>query len=125
MKIKNGNIEAGFMWVQELSTADSSVPFAFHVSAVLTKLTDAMKLIDPMKEKIRSYGLEKDAEGNPVFMGANKQYAALNPAGQKDMGDLMSCEQDLDLEQFTKDELQTNGVKIKAINLQVMGWLIK
>jgi predicted transcriptional regulator len=125
IKVKNANFMATSNFLSRINGEDHEIPFAFHVSTIINRVNAATKIIEELRKKIMDTEVKKDAEGNTIFFDDKKQYVQLTDKGGSDMDALMKLESDVDVEQFTMEELKAAGVKIKPAEVEFVRWLIK
>ena len=116
-------VTTGFL--SRINNADHGIRFAFKVSMIINRVNKTVELIDSMKKKILETGTLKDEAGNIIFVDKEQKYLRLTDDGSAKLTELMECESELELEQFTMDELEKNNVTIKPAEIPFISWLIK
>lgn len=125
LKVKNGELLAATRFLGRINTEERSVRFAFKVSTIINRVNAVVKIIEDLRQKLVKEGSEKDKDGNEVFADEKKQYIKLTDEGGKKLEELMLIESDIDVEQFTLDELELAKVNVAPAEIPVIKWMIK
>jgi len=125
MKIKNNDLMVATQFLGRINSEDHGIRFAFKTSTIINRVNTAVEIVEKLRKEIVEKHTQKDAAGEPVLLGDKKQYVQLTPEGTQKLGELFELESDLDIEQYTMDELEANAIKIKPVEIPHLKWLIK
>lgn len=125
MKVKNGHIITSTQFLKKINCEERSIKFAFHVSTIINRVTAAVKVIDEIRQKIINSAQDKDKDGNLMYYDDKKQYVKLTEDGNKQLDELMELESEIEIEQFSLEQLEAVGIKVQPMNVDAIKWMIK
>lgn len=125
LKVKNSDLFASTRFLGKINTSECSVKFAFRVSTVIDRAQSVFKIVEGLRQKIVEEHHQKDKDGNKMFVDAKKQFVMLTDEGGKRLDELMALESEVDIEQFTIDELEAAGVTATPAETASIKWMIK
>ncbi len=114
MKIKNSQLYAMMPFFHRYGQTALSIPETVKNSTVISKLNDAIKIIEEIRVSIANKDCEKDANGDPKYADPKKQFIILAPDGEKKINELMDLESDVAVEgpMYNYQDIEASGVKI-------------
>jgi hypothetical protein len=125
MKIKNNDLMVATQFLGRINSEDHGIRFAFKTSTIINRVNEKIEIVEKLRKGIVEKHTAKNEAGEPILLGDKKQYVQLTPDGTQKLGELFELESDLDIEQYTMDELEANAIKIKPAEIPFLKWLIK
>lgn len=125
MKIKNNDLVVAIQFLSRINSEDHGIRFAFKTSTIFNRVSPAVEIIEKLRKEIVEKHTAKNEAGEPILLGDKKQYVQLTKEGTQKLEDLLALESDIDIEQYTMDELEANAIKIKPVEIPYLKWLIK
>ena len=125
MKIKNNDLMVATKFLSRINNEDHGIRFAFKTNTIISSVNKAVEIIEKLRKDIAEKHAAKNDAGEPILLGDMKQYVQLTKEGTQKLEDLLALESDIDIEQYTMDELEANAIKIKPVEIPYLKWLIK
>jgi hypothetical protein len=123
MRLTNQQIFDSSGALKELGDKEIPIDTSFSISTVLSKVNEVLKIINSERDRLLNRYGEKDADGG-LIQHADNTVSITDPAGfQADMGKLLACEVEMDVEPINRAALG-NRIDVKPFVLMTLDWLL-